>query len=382
MNPLIKVYANVKESFREKAFDKTFNNYGDPDRYLKANPDCPQLTAEDIRKIDEYWAQYGIKWKDYNDFRMYYNMTGVRDPRFIPGALVVYCITPYYNDPSKWSVLSDKNLFERLMPGMRFPTRLGWRVRGRYHDADGKDCGDTVTMEFAEKIWQGIQKSPDPTSMIVKQSQDSSHGDGVKKYFVSSAQDVFNALKEWTYPEIIIQATVIQNDYFAKLNKDSVNIMRWITWRHDGEIKIFSTSIRIGTPGCATDVGMKDGVRYCDTVKIDENGYMDNLGWHGNGEIRTLDVPKEQVPSWEKIKELVIKNHASMEYCDYIGWDMTVDNNGDVICIEYNIRGPGAQVYQLCHRKPISGEYTDEFLAFLKDPENQKKYLPKSIRIH
>ena len=39
-------------------------------QYLKINP-MPELSGEDIRIIDEYWAQYGIKYRDYSWFQWF-----------------------------------------------------------------------------------------------------------------------------------------------------------------------------------------------------------------------------------------------------------------------------------------------------------------------
>ena len=53
---------------------------------------------------------------------------------------------------------------------------------------------------------------------------------------------------------------------------------------------------------------------------------------------------------------------------------MTVDEEGQIICIEYNIRSPGTIVYQMADG-PFAGEHTRELLQFLTQPQNRKKYL-------
>ena len=59
--------------------------------------------------------------------------------------------------------------------------------------------------------------------------------------------------------------------------------------------------------------------------------------------------------------------------------DVTVDADGQVVCIEYNIRAPGVIMYQFAHG-PMAGDATDELLSFLKEEKNAV-WIPKSIRV-
>ena len=43
-----------------------------------------ELLKNDINEIQNYWKQYGIIWKDLCWFQMYYGVTKIKDPRFLP----------------------------------------------------------------------------------------------------------------------------------------------------------------------------------------------------------------------------------------------------------------------------------------------------------
>lgn len=137
--------------------------------------------------------------------------------------------------------------------------------------------------------------------------------------------------------------------------------------------------LRYGIPGSVTDVSYVDGTEIINCVGISETGRVSDHGVGIDGKVFDLNVPDKQVPCWDPIVDLVKKNHLTMDYFDIIAWDITVDDNSNVICIEYNLRSPGSIVYQLA-QGPFAGDHTDEMLAFLKNSSNQMKYLPKSIR--
>ncbi len=88
----------------------------------RINP--PLLTDAEIKEIDAYWAQYGIKLDDYRWHQMYYHATGMRDPKFIPHNLADSVLYPYYNDREKSKIWTDKNYFERFLSTLTFPRAL------------------------------------------------------------------------------------------------------------------------------------------------------------------------------------------------------------------------------------------------------------------
>lgn len=47
------------------------------------------------------------------------------------------------------------------------------------------------------------------------------------------------------------------------------------------------------------------------------------------------------------MKEKVIKSHKKFPKCGIIGWDLTLDETGEIVFIEYNIGCPGIIQSQL-----------------------------------
>ena len=80
----------------------------------------PDISEKEKEEIRMFWAQYGIKIFDYDWHRMYYHVTGVHDPRFVPDLIAGLVIYEYYNDRRFEEVWRDKNMFERLLPDVPF----------------------------------------------------------------------------------------------------------------------------------------------------------------------------------------------------------------------------------------------------------------------
>ena len=69
-----------------------------------------------------------------------------------------------------------------------------------------------------------------------------------------------------------------------------------------------------------------------------------------------------------------------MDNFDLIGWDFSVDEDGEPVCLEYNIQWPGTVAHQfVCG--PYAGEKTDDLLSFLEDGTKRANYLPYYMQL-
>lgn len=126
---------------------------------LIKNNSIPPLTDNDIKIIDSYWKKWGVKFNNYNFHRLFYFITGKKDPRFLPFPFAAFVLYPYYNDSSKIPAYADKNMFYQLMPGMRFPKLLGQRINNRFFDSHGRWYGEKVNAEYSKSLFQEISQN-------------------------------------------------------------------------------------------------------------------------------------------------------------------------------------------------------------------------------
>ncbi len=342
-----------------------------------ASGSYPQLTPEDCLAIDQYWGQYGIHFQNYNWFQMYYHTTGKKDPRFIPHGVLACAVYPYYNDLSKAKVWADKNEFSRILPGIRFPATIGQRIHGKYYDSNRICYGSIPGDDYIESIYAAItQKKLD--SIILKKTTNTNSGKGVKKYSITCKDDLKTVLSEQCSIDFIIQEPVLQHAFLSQFNKSSVNIIRLTTWRSERDVFAFSPCVRFGVEGSVTDIAFVNGKEIINAVAINENGEISDHYYTLYGERVPLDAKQKTVPHWCEILEVVKTGHLSLDYFDVVAWDITLDRDGNVICVEYNIQEPASIVYQFC-QGPFAAGYTDSFLSFLKNKDNQTAYLPACL---
>lgn len=372
------IYHSGKNSVNRLEICHKYNVMMQPDIQNSKLMDIPPLSKEDIQSIDDYWGKFGVKFRDYSSFKVFYGVTGKKDPRFIPVPFACYVIYPYYNDQTKRKAYADKNMFQKIMPSMNFPEMLGQRINKRFYDRDGHYYGEKPTIELSNTLFTYISERSDH-NIVVKEALDSSFGLGVKKYEINDSGSLDGILRNNCSENYIIQRAIRQHQFFRQFNESSVNIIRLTTWRCGENVYVFSPCVRFGIPGSSTDVSFVNGIEILNCVGIDESGRLYDKGVHLDGKSFDVNVAEKKVPCWEKIVELVKRNHLKMNYFDIIAWDITIDEESNIICIEYNLNQPGVLIYQFAHG-PLAGEHTDELLGFLKDEKNQRKYLPKSIR--
>ena len=345
--------------------------------FLKRFPQ-PELSAADKQEIDRYWKQYRIRFKDYSWFQMYYGVTGEHDPRFIPDPIARFALFRHYNDAQSIPGWDDKNLYSTFLPGIPFPTTLAHIYHGAVYDADWRYHGPGDMQALSERIYSLLGSDGD---LVIKVTKGSYAGKGVRLIHTDSPADVMNVLTQSRGGNFIIQKRLHQNHFMSQFCSTSVNIFRIITWRHQGEIKVLSSSIRFGLEGYFTDVCYIDGEEIVNVVGVEPDGTVKQRygSFRGLCDI-TVNLTQRQAPSFDKVIAMALEGHRRLYPFDIVGWDITLDQDDNPVCIEYNVSTPGTILYQYANG-PFGGEHTEDLLAFLLDNHNHSKYIPKKYRL-
>jgi hypothetical protein len=346
---------------------------------MTAQAQFPQLSAEQKAEIDAYWKRFGIRISNYRWHQLYYGATGREDPRFLPHSLLASAVYPYYNDMEKAKVWADKNEFSRVLPNLSFPVTLAQKIHGRYYDAQRRSFGTALSRDFAEAVWESAS-ARGLDAVILKRTSNTNSGRGVKKLPLTTVEALAEALSSSDDQDYIIQEPIRQHPFFAQFNESSVNILRINTWRSGEKFRVFAPCVRFGTPGFATDVAFIKGKEVFHVIAVRPDGRIDDCGYDLYGEKSPVIVQDRQVPCWEELLETVRKNHLMLDYFDFVAWDLTVDAEGKIVCIEYNLQEPGSIAYQYAHG-PFAGDDTEELLAFLLEKKNRERLLPRRARL-
>lgn len=362
-----------KELQRDKKLRK---NYNKANVFLSSNP-CPELTQDEKRQIDEFWKEYGIKFPDYSWFQMYYHVTGIHDPRFIPDT-ISGLLCAYYNSPKKRNGWDDKNIYELLVPSNRFPDSLCHQMHGVYYDHDWHSYSmDNESLHnLSLDIWERLAGSKD---MIFKISNGSFAGKGVKKIHVETPEEIEAFLRNNRTQEFVLQECIEQHHFLSQFNESSVNIFRIITFRESNRITPLSVSLRYGAEGSVTDVSYQNGEEIVNVIGISEDGKVGKevCGFKGRRKL-DINIDDSKIPNYAGLIQSAIEGHKHLFFFDLIGWDFTIDKSGNPICIEYNIMWPGSILYQYANG-PFAGKLTEAFLKPLKK-ESFYKRIPTFLK--
>lgn len=303
--------------------------------------------------ICPYWKKYGIKprilW-----YKKYYHLTGELDPRYIPDDIHHQYIIPFFDDPSYLRSMQDKNLYSLLFPKMKQPETLYKYVSGTY-------CRDDFTPIAKEDVYKLFEE---PGRYIIKPTRDTGGGADISLFEAPATREtVDQILNSYKSIDYIVQRILVQHPDLGKFNATSLNSIRIITLVLNGKPHILSSIFRIGQEGSFVDnvsIGGYQAVIQPDGT-LAKTAYTHDGDSHRYVEQTASGIPFEgaRIPSWNTIQETVKNLAATLPHLKLIGWDLGIDENADVVLIEFNCHF--GQNQSTCG--PTFGDMTDEVLA-------------------
>jgi hypothetical protein len=308
------------------------------------------------RKVEQYWQRFGIKPKrDW--YALYCDGSDAYDPRYIPDPIWFRDIVPYFNNTSMSPAYADKAIYNRLLPDVKKPETIVKRTAGHYFNGDGEQ---PISHEEAVRICEGEEH------LIIKPSG-GTKGAGILFYDRDEENSlripaIFDAMSSG----FVVQRIVKQHPDLARLNPESLNTVRVISFHFKGAVHILSAQLRIGGVGSRVDNYSAGG----NAVAVKPNGWLyeksvnHDMEWvevAPNG----IKLKEVKVPNYQRIVDTIKRLHCNLPYFNIIGWDFAVDEDGTPIMIEYNTK-PGQN--QIGGREPTFGDLTDEVLedVFIK----------------
>lgn len=305
------------------------------------------------REVPTYWHQY------------LYSRNGFYSEKYIPASIYNSEIIYRLNKFQFRHAYVDKGFYDTLFPDVNRPKTIVKNVNGYYYDAS-----HPLTLEEA------LERCSNLGEAIVKPTLEGTWGQGVKLITTAngfivdlncSVQDLFKQYRR----SFIVQERFQQHDDISRLNPTSLNTLRVMSYRRENEIVILYAVIRIGRQGQVIDNETAGG------IKADVDLQTGKIKGHAFGNAKEKLMPKTdvgtvldgyQIPSFGKILELVKEMHLRLPYFNLIGWDMSVDKNGNPALIEWN---RAAELSQVAHG-PAFGDYTEEILSVVNTRDNSR----------
>ncbi len=353
----VNIYSSIKE--HQKDWEKQF---GDLEKETV-------LTETQKTQVSDLWeARYPAPTKLTFQFHEFYTQaTGHFDPHYIPDDLYINLIDAWFNSRGPAKILDNKCLYAKLFPRAKQPVTIAYRMNGVWLDSkyDPIEMDELVELLSCEK------------EVVAKYATNSMGGHGV--FFFTGedlAQKVFNSVAK-NDRDFVIQKVLIQHPTLAKLNIESVNTIRHLSFLENGKSTVYSSILRMGVNHSRVDNASTGGI----TCGIAQDGRLKPVAYAISGEKYEKHPSSDiafntiTVPSFERSLEFVKELHESLPLFRLISWDIAIDQNGDPVLLETNLYRGGIDFHQL-NNGPLFGADQDRIMSMVswKIPEN---YYPK-----
>ncbi|MCL2767248.1 MAG: hypothetical protein FWE49_00735 [Synergistaceae bacterium] len=331
-----------------------------------------KLTPAQEREIHGIWKEnYGRKislnWhRLYQSF--YHNsIGGGYNKYYFPEHIFETELIHILNPRGLKNCLAEKSLMEFYFSGIgqvKTPKTVLMNCNGYYYNADRR----IITRERAKSI---LQTAGD---IVVKPSIDSSSGRLVLFFNFTNQQGdnklITNPcdLLDYYKQNFIVQERIIQHPSLAKLHDSSVNTIRINTYILDFAVYNSPIAMRIGCGNNRTDNLHAGGI----SVGIDIEGALKSVAFTKNQRIYYKHPDSEvsfegyRIPKISHMVEKAKELHGRIPHVGIIAWDMTLDDNENIVVIECNLSYPGIWFPQALNGESFFGENTPKMIAMCR----------------
>ena len=351
-------------------FINTNKEYYWGDWYFKDHVMDPAFDYKAHKKeLSPYYEQCGFKVSMmFDDF--FSRINGIHSDRYLSMDVYYFFVVPALNRYDFINAYLDKNIYSDLFPFVKQPVTVVKNMHGHFYH-DGKE----VTLDQAVDVVAGHGGE-----MMIKPTVETCNGDGVDQIMDFSKEHLTALFKRYGI-NFIVQEKARQHAELQRVNPTSLNSMRLYTYRSlDGSYHFLYpyAMLRYGGKGAIKDNTSKGG----GTCLIDPDGHVDDRVFRFKSlEVSSLKretgVEDLTIPCYHKVIDTLLKMHERLPYFDYVGWDVTVDPDGDPLFIEFNLV-PGIEGPQIMSG-PMFGEHLDEVIRRAAQAESSRVHTHKKV---
>lgn len=320
------------------------------------HPEWADLTKEEQGKINR-WEVYAHK--------CYKNIAGGGySERYVSDILYQTKILPRLNKNNYTKtgklhgagMFEDKN-YQDMLIGIRYPDIVMRNIAGEFYDTDFQHISKSGAMDLCSRY----------PVLVFKESIGTGHGKGV--HF--AGKEEYSALIEHLKENYIVQQVMKQHDSLGYYNSSSVNIIRITSLFWKSTVYILGGILRVGVPGNFCDHTSLNG-QHPLVIPVNGDGSLGKTAIDCDNGYVYEDVRGKEITGsvfrFQEMKEIVKKEHEKYPYHGIIGWDLTLDEGGNIRCMEYNSECPGIVQSQFAlgpifsQRTPRGNRLLDEIL--------------------
>ena len=322
-------------------------------QYLKKYSPKGKISIDYKRKIKEYWKPYGgvsSKWAWY-----YASRNEIKDPRYIPNTIYYTKIDQHFNNRKLGWGFNDKNYYSKIFAGFKQPEVLVRNINGFLLDENYS----LISIEVA------LEKIKEESEVITKPTLETGSGRSVCFWNTKEQiNEIIDYLSNKEEKDYIIQKVIKQHFELNKVHDSSINSLRIVSLLMEDGVHILSSNLRMGVGHSRIDNVTAGGI----SCGVDNEGKLKKYATtYYTGE-RLLQHPQGlifegfKIPSFDKAITMVLQAHATIPHFRLVSWDIAIDDKGDAVLIEANMRKGGINLNQF-NNGPLFGDLTDKVLS-------------------
>ena len=324
-----------------------------------------ELTAEQMRQIDDlYIKNYGEKIP-YTWHRHYTAFTGKFDPSYFPELLYIPEFEYFMNPDRRYQdVFDNKNILPLLAKsvGIHMPTTAFSSANGVIRD--NQYCiSDIETIQ--RRLSEGVY--------FAKPAVESGSGKGC--ILLDTGDEAFMQKIEALGKDYVVQERIRCSKSVAALHPESVNTFRVMTYIWKGSVEIVPVIMRIGQGASFLDNAHAGGM----FIAVNPDGTLHEKAFtefrdifleHPNTHIQFKGY---QIQNYRKVIDAAVKMHSAIPQVGVVNWDFTIDENEEPVLIEANTRSGGIWIFEMAWGCGAFGEKTPEILRWIRDQKKQAR---------
>lgn len=321
-----------------------------------------QLTREQQEEIDAFYTENFGRKVPYDWHRLYQAFTGNFDKKYFPEYIFSSRIERVWNPRMYAEALADKNLlfvFTEGLEGVRIPSVFLSRVSGLYRNGAIEPL---PRQKALESIWNLGEA-------VIKPTVDSGSGKDVRFIKIENGIDSFSgksvdAVIEAYEGDFNIQECIRNHSVLTELYPGSVNTFRIVTYIWENAIHHLPVALRIGQGGNRVDNAHAGGlfVSCSDEGALGACGYTEFLDRFPSHPDTHTVFEGYRIPQVPRILEAAYKMHARVPQLKVLSWDLTLDEQGNIVLIEVNTLGQAVWLSQMISGRGAFGENTEGIL--------------------
>lgn len=348
----------IKTFIRNKIYYRKFSiaALGQSKEEAKAAIGLPELTDNEKSEIKKKWGKFIENLEiGYPGFQVYKSLFGF-DVNYLPFSYFFPWMLRVLNPIEYSRVFSNKGITSNILPNIKQPELVAKKINSFIFNNKGEHISEVELISLL---------SSKDYDMIIKKSTDSCCGRNIaiikKKTSTNEISDLIKVFEG----DYIIQKIVKQSSETALFNSSSLNTMRISTMLLNGNFSLCTAMIRFGLPNSVVD---NVGAGGC-CVGINDDGSFMNFGFNNKFEKieswNGVSFAGHKISDFTKVIEFAKKAHYNIPQCQFAGWDIAIDENGDPVLIEVNLIWPGLFFEQLANGKPALRGREEELLQFV-----------------